>query len=245
MNPARPWQVIAITFTNKAARELRERLEFALGDEEAASAVWAYTFHTACLRILRKHVDLLGFESAFTIYDEDDKKRVILNVMRKLDLDPKNFDPRTVMGMISRAKDKLMTPRQFSADAAGDYFREKVADVYRDYEKAMKKACALDFDDIIMKTVLLLQNNPEVLEYYQRQFRYVLVDEYQDTNYAQYVLTSLLAGIMRTSAWSAMTTRVSTSSAVQLSRTFWSLKSSSRTRKPSVWNRITARPATF
>ena len=184
MNPARPWQVIAITFTNKAARELRERLEFALGDEEAASAVWAYTFHTACLRILRKHVDLLGFESAFTIYDEDDKKRVILNVMRKLDLDPKNFDPRTVMGMISRAKDKLMTPRQFSADAAGDYFREKVADVYRDYEKAMKKACALDFDDIIMKTVLLLQNNPEVLEYYQRQFRYVLVDEYQDTNYA-------------------------------------------------------------
>ena len=194
MNPARPWQVIAITFTNKAARELRERLEFALGDEEAASAVWAYTFHTACLRILRKHVDLLGFESAFTIYDEDDKKRVILNVMKKLDLDPKNFDPRTVMGMISRAKDKLMTPRQFSADAAGDYFREKVADVYRDYEKAMKKACALDFDDIIMKTVLLLQNNPEVLEYYQRQFRYVLVDEYQDTNYAQYVLTSLLAG---------------------------------------------------
>lgn len=194
MNPARPWQVIAITFTNKAARELRERLEFALGDEEAASAVWAYTFHTACLRILRKHVDLLGFESAFTIYDEDDKKRVILNVMKKLDLDPKNFDPRTVMGMISRAKDKLMTPRQFSADAVGDYFREKVADVYRDYEKAMKKACALDFDDIIMKTVLLLQNNPEVLEYYQRQFRYVLVDEYQDTNYAQYVLTSLLAG---------------------------------------------------
>ena len=155
-----PVQVIAITFTNKAARELRERLEFALSDEEAASAVWAYTFHTACLRILRKHVDLLGFESAFTIYDEDDKKRVILNVMKKLDLDPKNFDPRTVMGMISRAKDKLMTPRQFSADAAGDYFREKVADVYRDYEKAMKKACALDFDDIIMKTVLLLQNNP-------------------------------------------------------------------------------------
>ena len=170
MNPARPWQVIAITFTKKAARELRERLEFALGDEEAASAVWAYTFHTACLRILRKHVNLLGFESAFTIYDEDDKKRVILNVMKKLDLDPKNFDPRTVMGMISRAKDKLMTPRQFSADAAGDYFREKVADVYHDYEKAMKKACALDFDDIIMKTVLLLQNNPEVLEYYQRQF---------------------------------------------------------------------------
>ena len=99
--------MIAITFTNKAARELRERLELALGDEEAASAVWAYTFHTACLRILRRHVDLLGFESAFTIYDEDDKKRVITNVMKKLNLDPKTFDPRTVMGMISRAKDKL------------------------------------------------------------------------------------------------------------------------------------------
>ena len=194
VRPAKPWEVIAITFTNKAARELRERLELALGDEEAASAVWAYTFHTACLRILRKHVDLLGFESAFTIYDEDDKKRVITNVMKKLNLDPKTFDPRTVMGMISRAKDKLMTPKQFAADAAGDYFREKVSDIYRQYEKEMKKACALDFDDIIMKTVLLLQNNPEVLEYYQHKFRYVLVDEYQDTNYAQYVLTSLLAG---------------------------------------------------
>lgn len=194
VRPAKPWEVIAITFTNKAARELRERLELALGDEEAASAVWAYTFHTACLRILRRHVDLLGFESAFTIYDEDDKKRVITNVMKKLNLDPKTFDPRTVMGMISRAKDKLMTPKQFAADAAGDYFREKVSDIYRQYEKEMKKACALDFDDIIMKTVLLLQNNPEVLEFYQHKFRYVLVDEYQDTNYAQYVLTSLLAG---------------------------------------------------
>ena len=194
VRPAKPWEVIAITFTNKAARELRERLELALGDEEAASAVWAYTFHTACLRILRRHADLLGFESAFTIYDEDDKKRIITNVMKKLSLDPKNFDPRTVIGMISRAKDKLMTPKQFAADAAGDYFREKVSDIYRLYEKEMKKACALDFDDIIMKTVLLLQNNPEVLEYYQHKFRYVLVDEYQDTNYAQYVLTSLLAG---------------------------------------------------
>ena len=194
VRPAKPWEVIAITFTNKAARELCERLELALGDEEAASAVWAYTFHTACLRILRRHADLLGFESAFTIYDEDDKKRIITNVMKKLSLDPKNFDPRTVIGMISRAKDKLMTPKQFASDAAGDYFREKVSDIYRLYEKEMKKACALDFDDIIMKTVLLLQNNPEVLEYYQHKFRYVLVDEYQDTNYAQYVLTSLLAG---------------------------------------------------
>ncbi len=194
MHPAKPWEVIAITFTNKAARELRERLTAALDDEEAASAVWAHTFHTACLRILRRHGDLLGFETAFTIYDEDDKKRVIANVLKQLNLDPKAYDPRTVISMISRAKDRLMTPAQFRSDAAGDYFREKVADVYKLYEKEMRKACALDFDDIIMKTVLLLQNNPEVLEYYQRKFRYVLVDEYQDTNYAQYVLTSLLAG---------------------------------------------------
>ena len=194
MHPAKPWEVIAITFTNKAARELRERLTLALGDEEEASSVWAYTFHTACLRILRRYGDLLGFETAFTIYDEDDKKRVITNVLKRMNLDPKAYDPRTVMGMISRAKDKLMTPKQFAADARGDYFREKVAEVYSAYENEMKKACALDFDDIIMKTVLLLQGNPDVLEHYQRQFRYVLVDEYQDTNYAQYVLTSLLAG---------------------------------------------------
>ena len=194
VDAARPWQVIAITFTNKAARELRDRLLAALPDEQAASDVWAYTFHTACLRILRRHSDLLGFDSAFTIYDEDDKKRVVTNVMKHLNLDTKTFDPRTVISMISRAKDKLMTPKQFAADAVGDYFREKVSDVYKLYEKEMRKACALDFDDIIMKTVLLLQSNPDVLDYYQRQFRYVLVDEYQDTNYAQYVLTSLLAG---------------------------------------------------
>ena len=194
VDAARPWQVIAITFTNKAARELRDRLLAALPDEQAASDVWAYTFHTACLRILRRYNELLGFDSPFTIYDEDDKKRVITNILKQLNLDPKAFDPRTVISMISRAKDKLMTPKQFAADAAGDYFREKVADVYKLYEKEMRKACALDFDDIIMKTVLLLQSNPDVLELYQRQFRYVLVDEYQDTNYAQYVLTSLLAG---------------------------------------------------
>ena len=194
VDAARPWQVIAITFTNKAARELRDRLLAALPDEQAANDVWAYTFHTACLRILRRHGDLLGFDSAFTIYDEDDKKRVVTNLLKQLNLDPKAFDPRTVISMISRAKDKLMTPKQFAADAVGDYFREKVADVYKLYEKEMRKACALDFDDIIMKTVLLLQSNPDVLDYYQRQFRYVLVDEYQDTNYAQYVLTSLLAG---------------------------------------------------
>lgn len=193
MQPVKPWEIIAITFTNKAARELRERLTLAVGEEDAG-AIWAHTFHTACLRILRRHVDLLGFEKAFTIYDDDDKKRVIIGILRQLNLDEKIYDPRMVMGQISRAKDKLMTPKQFRVDAHGDYVREKVADVYERYEKEMKKACALDFDDIIMKTVLLLQQNPDVLEYYQHKFRYVLVDEYQDTNHAQYVLSSLLAG---------------------------------------------------
>lgn len=193
IDPAKPWEIIAITFTNKAARELKERLTGAVGEEDA-SAIWAYTFHTACLRILRRNVDLLGFEQPFTIYDEDEKKRVIIAALRRLNMDEKIYDPRAVMGMISRAKDRLMTPRQFMTDAHGDHYREKVADVYKLYEKEMKKACALDFDDIIMKTVLMLQNYPDVLEYYQRKFRYVLVDEYQDTNYAQYVLTSLLAG---------------------------------------------------
>ncbi len=122
-----------------------ERLERALDDAEAASQVWAYTFHTACLRILRKHMELLGFEKPFTIYDEDDKKRVITNVMKKLRLDPKVFDPRAVMSMISRAKDKLMTPRQFDEEARGDYYREKVSDIYRDYEKAMRKSLCAGF----------------------------------------------------------------------------------------------------
>lgn len=193
MGAVRPWEIIAITFTNKAARELKDRLIRAVGENDA-SGIWAYTFHTACLRILRKHGDLLGFEKALTIYDEDDKKRLINGIMRRMNISDKTFEIKTVIGMISRAKDKLMTPKQFRMDAAGDFFRDKVADIYAAYEKEMKKASALDFDDIIMKTVLLLQQNPDVLEFYQQKFRYVLVDEYQDTNYAQYVLTSLLAG---------------------------------------------------
>ncbi len=194
VSPARPWEIIAITFTNKAAKELKERLYLALGDSEAAAGVWAYTFHAACLRILRKNADLLGYGSSMTIYDEDEKKSTIKSVMKAIGISEQAFDPRSVMRVISKAKDNLKTPKKFRAEAAGDYFLEKAADIYERYEKEMHKACALDFDDIIMKTVQLLQNNTELLEYYQRKFRYVLVDEYQDTNYAQYVLTSLLAG---------------------------------------------------
>ena len=191
--PAKPWEVMAITFTNKAARELRERLVHAIGEEDASS-VWAYTFHTACLRILRSNIELLGYAKAFTIYDEDDKKRLIRAILKDLDLDEKVFDPRQIINMISHAKDVLQTPESFAAHANGEFFRSKVAEVYKRYEKQMRDANALDFDDIIMKTVQLLQKHDDIRIYYQNKFRYVMVDEYQDTNHAQNVLINLLAG---------------------------------------------------
>lgn len=193
MSRQSPWEVIAITFTNKAARELKDRLVAAVGEQDA-DAIWAYTFHTACLRMLRRDIERLGYDKNFTIYDEDDKKRVIVDLLRRLNLDEKVFDPRSVMGTISRAKDNLITPKAFAAEAQSDFHKSKIAEIYTLYQKALKDANALDFDDIIMKTVQLLQQNEDVLSYYQQKFRYVLVDEYQDTNHAQYVLTSLLAG---------------------------------------------------
>ncbi len=188
----RPWEVIAITFTNKAAKELQERLVRALGEKDA-SGVWAYTFHAACLRILRSNIEQLGYDKAFTIYDDDDKKRTVREALKRLDLDEKTFDPRAVMSEISRAKDNLILPEAYK-EQANDYYKNTIAEVYALYEKMMKNANALDFDDIILKTVLLLQNYDEVRAYYQNKFRYVLVDEYQDTNHAQYVLCALLAG---------------------------------------------------
>ena len=193
VSPAKPWEVVAITFTNKAARELQERLTRAVGEADA-SAIWAYTFHTCCLRILRRDIERLGYNRTFTIYDEDDKKRVITDLIRRLKLDEKIFDARKVMGEISRAKDNLITPRTFALEQRSEFYMGRIADLYTLYEKEMRENNALDFDDIIMKTVQLLQDNPDILEHYQHKFRYVLVDEYQDTNHAQYVLTSLLAG---------------------------------------------------
>ena len=193
VEPAKPWEVIAITFTNKAAKELKERLTRAIGEQDSR-AVWAYTFHTACLRILRRDIEKIGYKENFTIYDEDDKKRVISDVLKQLNLDDKAFDPKTIMNEISRAKDNLIGARLYAVQSAGDYYKGKVSDVYTIYQKKMKEANALDFDDIIIKTVELLRDNQDIKEYYQQKFRYVLVDEYQDTNHAQYVLTSLLAG---------------------------------------------------
>ena len=192
VDPPKPWEIIAITFTNKAAGELKARLEVACGD--AGRDIWAHTFHTACTRILRRYIERLGYSQNFTIYDEDDKKRLMVSVIRDLGFDEKRFDPKGVMSVISRAKESLMTPEGFAAQAGEDYYKKTVARIYAEYQKRCRKASALDFDDIICKTVELLQTEDDVREYYQRKFRYVLVDEYQDTNHAQYVLCSLLAG---------------------------------------------------
>lgn len=194
LDPAMPWSIIAITFTNKAAGELKERLERMLGP--AALDVWASTFHSACVRILRRDIDKLGFDPSFTIYDSDDSLRVIKDILKEQDLDDKMFPPRSVLGYISRAKDAMELSGQYMAKCQkdGDLRLIKIARVYQAYEKRLWDANALDFDDIILHTVRLLESNEEVRAYYQNKFRYVLIDEYQDTNNLQYRLAALLAG---------------------------------------------------
>ena len=190
----RPWEIIAITFTNKAAGELKDRLAARLGPD--ANDIWASTFHSACVRILRRDIDRLGFDKDFTIYDTDDSKRVIKDVLKEKHLDEKTYPPRSVLAAISHSKDQYESIEDFAkrAETANDWRMKDYARIYDAYEKKLRTANALDFDDIIYHTVTLLQREPEVLEYYQRKFRYVLVDEYQDTNHLQYLLTSLLAG---------------------------------------------------
>ena len=192
VNPPAPWQIIAITFTNKAARELKERLERAIGD--AANDVWAATFHSACVRILRRNIEKLGFNKDFTIYDMQDTERLMKEIINEEGLSDKMFPPKAVLGEISHAKDSLYTPKMYADEANGDFRREKIATLYAKYQARLKDASALDFDDIICHTVKLLQEFDDVREQYQKQFKYVLIDEYQDTNHAQYVLASLLAG---------------------------------------------------
>ena len=192
VEPPAPWQVLAVTFTNKAAKELRERLE-AFGIA-GADDIWALTFHSACVRILRRDIDKLGFSNDFTIYDTDDCKRVVKDILKEMDLDEKTFSPREVLAVISKAKDELLSPQDFSKKWAGsgDWKRERVAKIYERYDRILCEANALDFDDLILHTVRLLQNEPDVRAYYQRKFRYILIDEYQDTNRMQYELVRLL-----------------------------------------------------
>ncbi len=194
LEPAAPWSIIAITFTNKAAGELKERLERMLG--AAARDVWASTFHSACVRILRRDIEKLGFPSSFTIYDTDDSIRVMKDCLKAEGIDDKQFPPRSVLGIISQAKDKLQLAADFQRESgkSGDFRMQKIARLYTAYEKRLWEAGALDFDDIILHTVRLLQQDEEVRTYYQKKFRYVLIDEYQDTNHLQYLLSSLLAG---------------------------------------------------
>ena len=188
----RPWNVLAITFTNKAANEMRSRLSVMLGED--ANDIWCGTFHAMCLRILRVNSSLFGWSSDFTIYDADDQKKLMQECLKQLNIDEKNLPPKIVLNYIGRAKDKLITPAEFDAEVGADYKMQQVSSLYTLYQQKLTESMALDFDDIIMKTVALLREHPEVLEKYQRQFRYVLVDEFQDTNYAQFELSRLLSG---------------------------------------------------
>ncbi len=191
VDAAKPWEILAITFTNKAAGELKERLERMLG--ESARDIWASTFHSSCVRILRRNADYIGFSSNFTIYDTDDSKRVIKDCIKQLGLSDNIITPKSVLSAISSAKDMLISPSEYIKENYMDFRKRNIGSVYEMYQNRLKAADAMDFDDIIVNTVRLLQNNPEVLEYYQRKFKYIMVDEYQDTNHAQYLLTSLLA----------------------------------------------------
>jgi len=194
LDPAYPWSIIAITFTNKAAGELKERLARMLGP--SANDVWASTFHSACVRILRRDIDRLGYDSSFTIYDTADAQRVVKDALKELNLDEKQYPPKTVLGILSGAKDAMLDAGAYrkQKEAEGDHRLIQIAKIYQVYEKKLKEANALDFDDLILQTVRLLEGFEDVREYYQNKFRYVLIDEYQDTNNLQYRLSALLAG---------------------------------------------------
>ncbi len=194
LEPVEPWRIIAITFTNKAANELKTRLERAVGEQ--ANEIWAQTFHSACVRILRRDAERLGFSRSFTIYDTADSQSLMKRIIKDFDLDEKLFPYRYVLSVISKAKDEMLTPEQFLFQAKKTYDtrRIKTGELYMEYAKRMREADAMDFDDLLLNAVLLLQEHDDVREYYQRKFKYVLVDEYQDTNNLQYLLASTLAG---------------------------------------------------
>ena len=186
-----PWNILAITFTNKAAGEMRERVDKIVG--YGSESIWVSTFHSTCVRILRRYIDRLGYDTNFTIYDTEGQKTVMKSVCQKLQLDSKLYKERMLLNVISHAKDEYISPNEFLLEAKGDFRQEKIAQAYVEYQKELKKNNALDFDDLLVKTVELFQSCPDVLEYYQNRFRYIMVDEYQDTNTVQFKFISTLA----------------------------------------------------
>lgn len=194
-NKVNPWNILAITFTNKAAGEMRERVDKLVGF--GSESIWVSTFHSTCVRILRRHIDLLGYDNHFTIYDGDDQKTLMKEICKSLNIDTKVYKERALLAAISSAKDETLTPGEYEDRAEGDYGRQRIAKVYWEYEKQLKANNALDFDDLLLKTVQLFQTQPDVLEYYQERFRYIMVDEYQDTNTVQFKFISLLASKYR------------------------------------------------
>ncbi|MBS5081354.1 MAG: DNA helicase PcrA [Clostridiales bacterium] len=186
-----PWNIMAITFTNKAAGEMRERVDSLVGF--GSESIWVSTFHSTCVRILRRYIDRLGYSNSFTIYDSDDQKTLMKDVCKRLQIDTKVYKEKALLGAISSAKDELVSPQAYELNAAGDFGKQKIAQAYKEYQKQLRSNNALDFDDLIVKTVELFRNCPDVLDYYQERFKYIMVDEYQDTNTAQFKLVSLFA----------------------------------------------------
>ncbi len=186
-----PWNIIAITFTNKAANEMKERIEKLVG--EKAQDIWMGTFHSICVRILRRFIDRIGFESSFLIFDTQDQRQMIKNCLKDLKIDDKMFQDRAVLSEISNAKNQMLDPEEYAKTAIGDFRKEKIAEVYSLYQKRLKENNCIDFDDIINYTIRILKENQDVKDYYADKFKYVLVDEYQDTNKAQFTLITLFA----------------------------------------------------